>query len=87
MKDIDYDSADIYELRGQWSHRYGSLGHAVAIELNPRMTLGDRVFLALGLWAMLGLVALVVLASRYLAPVLVTAVVLFAIGMKAAGVV
>lgn len=86
MKYTGYESAELYALRRQWSHAYG-VENAAVMPLNPHLRWGERVFLGLSLWAMLGLVALILLASRYFAPALLATVCLLAVGMKAAGVI
>ena len=57
------------------------------MELNPHLRWGERVLLSLSLWAMLGMEALILLASRYFALALLAAVCVLAVGMKAAGVI
>jgi|GEM_PF-7106882 len=86
MKYTNYESAELYALRSQWSHTYG-VENAAVMPFNPHLRWGERVLLGLSLWAMLGLVALILLASRYFAPALLAAVCLLAVGMKAAGVI
>jgi hypothetical protein len=87
MKHMHYESAELYALRRQWSHASGGVGNVAVKELNPHLRWGERVVLGLSLWAMLGLVAFVVLASRYFVPAVLAAVCVLVVGMKAAGVI
>jgi hypothetical protein len=58
---------------GQWSSPLGGRSRAAAIDLNAQPSIADRFMLGLALWIMLSMLALGVLAFRYLPQVLVVA--------------
>jgi hypothetical protein len=62
-----------------WSHPFWRSESSRSSDWSRSPAFQDRILLAAGLWAMLALVALAVIVSRYLLPVLlVVSIVLFA---------